>query len=81
MIRHVRAVAWNGPRRFEELEKCLTGKALTSFKRLVRDRYPTPAEKTDANYEELCMLMPTDMGDHTYPGNKICQYMDQKLSS
>ena len=48
-------VAWNGPRRFEELEKCLAGKALTSFKRLVRDCYPNPADKTDANYKELCM--------------------------
>ena len=25
------------------------------------------------------MLVPTDLGDHTYPGNKIRQYADQKL--
>ena len=73
------AVAWNSPRRFEELEECLAGKALPSYKRLARDRYPNPADKTDADYEELCMLMPTDLGDHTYPGNKICQYADQTL--
>ena len=79
MIRHAVAVAWDGPRRFEELEECLAGKALTSFKRLVRDRYPNLADKTDANYKELCMLMPTDLGDHTYPGNKIRQYVDQKV--
>ena len=79
VVRHAAAAAWNGPRRFEELEKCLAGKALTSYKRLVHDRHPNPADKTDANYEELCMLMPTDLlGDHTYPGNKICQYVDQK---
>ena len=78
VIRHAVAAGWNGPRGFEELEKCLAGKALSSFKRLVRSRYPNPADKTDANYKELCMLMPTDLGDHTYPGNKICQYVDQK---
>ena len=57
----------------------MAGKALTSYKRLVRNRYPNPADKTDANYEELCMLMSTDLGDHTYPGNKIRQYVDQKV--
>ena len=55
VIRQAVAITWNGPRRFEELEKCLAGKALTSFKRLVRDCYPNPADKTDANYKELCM--------------------------
>ena len=64
VIRHAVAVAWNGPRRFEELEECLAGKALTSFKRLVCDCYPNPADKADANYEELCMLISTDLGDH-----------------
>ena len=57
----------------------MAGRTLTSFKRLVHDRYPNPTDMTDANYEELCMLMPTDLGDHTYPGNKIRQYADQKL--
>ena len=79
MVRHVVAAAWNDPRRFEELEECFAGKALTSFKRLVRDRYLNPVDKVDANYKELCMLMPTDLGDHTYPGNKIRQYVDQKV--
>ena len=79
VVRHSVAAAWNGPRRFEELEECLAGKALTSYKRLVRDRCPNPADKMDAAYEELCMLMPTDPGDHTFPGNKICQYVDQKV--
>ena len=73
------AAAWNGPRRFEELEECLAGKALTSFKRLVRDRYSSPADKTNADYEELCMLMPADLGYHTYPRNKIRQYVNQKV--
>ena len=79
VIRQAVTVAWNRPRRFEESEECLAGKALTSFKRLVRDCYPDPADKTDANYEDLCMLMPTDLGDHTYPGNKIRQYANQKF--
>ena len=30
---------WNGARRFEELEECLAGKALSSFRRLVCERY------------------------------------------
>lgn len=79
VIRHAVAVAWNSPRRFEELEECLAGKALTSFKRLVRNRCLNPVDKTDANYEELYMLMPTDLGDQTYLRNKICQYVDQKV--
>ena len=76
-----RAVAggWNGPRRIEELAECLAGKALQSFKRLVRDRCSNPADKTSANYEKLCILMSTDLGDHTYPRNKIRQYALQKL--
>ena len=57
----------------------MAGKDLTSFKRVVRDCYSDPADKTDANYEDLCMLMPTDLGDHTYPGNKIRQYANQKF--
>ena len=59
VICHAVDAEWNGSRRFEELEECLAGKALSSFRRLVRDRYPNPADKTDANYKELCMLMPT----------------------
>ena len=65
VICHAVAVAWNCPRRFEELEEFLAEKALTSLKRRVRDSYPNPADKTDMNYEELCMLMPTELGDHT----------------
>ena len=79
VIRRAVQGGWDGPRRFEELEECLAGKALQSFKRLVRDRYPNDADKTDANYEELCTLMPTDLGDHTYPGNKVHQYMAKKI--
>ena len=59
VIRHAVAAGCNGPRRFEELEECLAGKTLSSFRRLVRDRYPFPADKTDVEYKELCMLMPT----------------------
>ena len=80
VIRHAVAVGWNGPRRFEELEECLARKALLSFKRLIRDRYPDPADKTNMKYEELCMLILTALGDHTCPGNKGCQYMLQKLN-
>ena len=25
------------------------------------------------------MLVPTDLGDHTYPGNKVCQYLLEKI--
>ena len=30
VVRHAVAAAWNGPRRFEELEECLAGKTLTA---------------------------------------------------
>ena len=79
VIRRAVASGCKDPRRFEDLEECLAGKALQSFKRLVRDHYPNPEDKTNANYEELCMLMATDLGDQTYPGNKICQCALQKL--
>ena len=81
VICHAVAAGWYGPRRYEELGECLAGNALSSFRRLIRDRYPNPVKKTDAWYKELCMLMPMDLnlGDHTYPGNKIRQYVDQKL--
>ena len=38
VIHHAVAGGWNNPRRFEEPEECLAGKAFQSFKRLVRDR-------------------------------------------
>ena len=31
VVCHAVAAAWNGPRRFEELEECLAGMALTSY--------------------------------------------------
>ena len=42
IICHAVVVGWNGPRRFEELEECLAWKALSSFRKLVRNCYPNP---------------------------------------
>ena len=41
--------------------------------------YPDPANKTNANYEERVRLIPTDLGDHPYPGNKVRHYMMNKV--
>ena len=41
--------------------------------------YPDPAEKTNANYGELVRLIPTDLGDHLYPGNKVHHYLMNKV--
>ena len=58
----------------------MAGKALQTFKRAVKDCYPSAVDKTNANYEELCMLMPKELGDHTYTGNKARQYILHKLN-
>ena len=71
VVREATAGGWNAARRFRELKKCLGGDALESYKKLVANNYPDPADKTDVNYEELVRLIPTDLGDHPYPGNKI----------
>ena len=62
---------WTAAWRFRELQECLRGDAHENYKKLVRNNYPNPADKTDANYEELVRLIPTNLGDHPYPGNKV----------
>ena len=57
----------------------MRGDALESYKKLVANNYPDPADKTNANYEELVRLIPTDLGDHPYPGNKIRHYLMNKV--
>ena len=58
------AGGWNAPKRFRELQECSRGEALESYKKLVRNNYPDPADKTNTNYEELVRLIPADLGDH-----------------
>ena len=79
VVREATAGGWNAPRRFRELKECLRGDALESYKKLVANDYPDPADKTDPNYEELVRLIPTDLGDHPYPGNKIRHYLMNKV--
>ena len=62
---------WNAARKFTELEACLTGEAEDAYSFLVERDYPNPADKTNANYEELKRHMITHMSDHVLPGNKI----------
>ena len=71
MARESTAGGLTAARRFQELKKCLRGDVLESYKKLVANNYPDPADKMDANYEELVRLIPTDLGYHPYPGNKI----------
>ena len=49
------------------------------YKKRVADNYPNPSDKTTLNYHELVRLIPTDLEDHPYPGNKICQYLLNKV--
>ena len=62
-----------------ERKECLRGDVIKSYKKLVADNYPDSADKTNANYKELVRLIPADSGDCLYPGNKICQYMMNKI--
>ena len=71
VVREATAGGWNAPKRFQELQECLKGDALESYKKLVKNNYPDTADKTNANYEEIVCLIPTDLGDHPYPGNKV----------
>ena len=44
---------WNGPRHFYELKHVLIDVARQNYDKIVAQDYPTPADKTDVNYEEL----------------------------
>ena len=43
------ADGWTAVQRFRELKECLRGDALESYKKLVANNYPDPADKTGAN--------------------------------
>ena len=79
VVREATPGGWNASKRFRELQECLRGDALESYKKLVKNNYPDPADKTNAKYEELVRLIPTDLGDHPYPGNKVRHYMMNKV--
>ena len=78
-VRDATQGGWTPAKRFKELKRCLKGDALESYKKLVANNYPNPADKTNANYDALVRLIPTDLGDHPYPGNKIRQYLLNKV--
>ena len=73
------AGCWDAAKRFRELQECLRGDALKSYKKLVKNNYSNPANKINANYEEIVRLIPTDLGDHPYPGNRVRHYMMNKV--
>ena len=81
VVREATAGGWNAPKRFRdrELQECLRCDAIKSYKKLAKNNYPDPADKTNANYEERVRLIPTDLGDHAYLGNKVRHYMMNKV--
>ena len=74
VVREAMAGGWNAAKRFRELQECLRGDALESYKKLARKNYPDPADKTNANCKELVRLIPTNLRDRPYPGNKVRHY-------
>ena len=70
---------WNGQRRFYELKHVLIGSARQNYDEIVATDYPTAADKTDANYEELRRQLITSMSDHILPGNKVHDYLSQNI--
>ena len=79
VVREATAAGWNTARRFMELKEYFRGDALESYKKLVADNYPNPADKKNAIYEELVRLISTDLRDYPNHGNMICQYMMNKI--
>ena len=69
---------WPASRRFQELKFCLRGKARQAYDALVRQDYPTAADKTNANYIELKRKLITTLSDHTWPGNRVHYYLSIK---
>ena len=57
----------------------MRGDDLESYKTLVINNYPNPADKTNANDEELLRLIHTDLGDRPYPGSNVCHYTMNKV--
>ena len=74
-VRNATAGGWTASRRFEELRHSLTGEAKEAY-RLLRERdYPNVADLTHPNYEELLRQIVTLLSDHTYPGNRVHDYV------
>ena len=80
-IRAASAHGWNAARRFSELGRCLKLKldAREAFDEIVQGDYPDPANKTNANYEELCKKIITKLSDHEYPGDEIMVYLNSHV--
>ena len=63
VVREATAGGWNAPKRSRELQEYLRGDTLEIYKKLVKNNYPDPADKTNTNYEEfLVRFIPTDLG-------------------
>ena len=65
------AGGWNVPKRFRELQECLRGDALESYKKLVRNNYVSTqiqwTRQTRITKNLYIRLIPTNLGDHPYP--------------
>ena len=64
-VNEAMAGGWVPARQFEELDYALKGDALEAFDEIVEKDYPNPADKTDANYEELQYQIITSLSDHS----------------
>lgn len=74
-VRAATPAGWPAVARFRELRKCLKAGAQTAYDEIVARDYPTPADKTDANYEELRRQIITKLSDHEWPGDKLRRYI------
>ena len=78
-VNEATAGGWVPARWFEELDYAVKGDALEAFDEIDERDYPNPAEKTDANYEELQRQIITLLSDHSWPGGKIHLYLTGKI--
>ena len=66
VVRETTAGGRTAAKRFRELQECLRGNALESYKMLAKNNYLNPADKANSNYEEFVRLNPTDLEEHPY---------------
>ena len=78
-VRGATVGGWIPARRFEELSYGLKGDALGVFDEVVERDYPNPVDKTHANYEELQRRIITALSDHSWPGDKVHQFLSKQM--
>lgn len=70
---------WPSVYRFAELRANLVEDAQECYDTLVARDYPTDADKTDANYENLQESMTTMLGSQSFPGDKVLYYLTHSI--